>query len=237
MCWCCGYWNTSQCCWPFQNKALGVPWAQAISWSRLGRKSPFPRGRSIHWGSCWGIADGNLQRNKTPEPPGFLLWWHQNRFLSIPVKRQHGDPLMVCWLPCWWMTYGFLSEETTGISQCLDHTFSASLRALYPCNFSRRGCGHQNVCWWEGAVHPSFLMAHLFNLLSPHICFLLFISHTRQGCGAINKSGKEMCKAGSLAGVQGLHLANVSVLKCAVQPIVPRRILGWNLSPTDNSGK
>lgn len=210
-----------------------MPWAQAISWSRWGRKSPFPRGHSIRWGSCWGTADGNLQRNKTPEPPGFLLWWHQNRFLSIPVKRQHGDPLVVCWLPCWWMTYGFLSEGTTGISQCLDHTYSTSLRAFYPCNFSRRGCGHQNTCRREGAVRPSFLMAHLFNLLSPHICSLYEQYQGETWCHQY----KWKRDVQGFAGVQGLLLANVSVLKYIVQPIMPRKILGWNSSPTDNRGK
>lgn len=61
--------------------------------------------------------------------------------------------------------------------------------------FARRHCRHQRRRWWEKVGHPPVLMAHLFNLLRPHIRSLLFINHTRQGCGAINTSGKQRRKA------------------------------------------
>ena len=110
----------------------------------------------------------------------------------------------------------------------LEHIPESPL-SLLSCYF-RRHCRHQSRRWWEEVVHPPVLMAHLFNLLWPHIRSLLFIGHARQGCGAINKTRKQMWKAAEhtlikpgqvSCSIQELRLAGASPLKCAVHPKCP----------------
>lgn len=108
--------------------------------------------------------------------------------------------------------------------QCI----SESPLSLLSCYFARRHCGHQSRHWWEEVEHPPALMAHLFNL--PHICSLPFTNHARQGCGAINKSGKQMWKAAEHISINPgqwpcraseHHQAGALALKYAVHPKYP----------------
>lgn len=103
--------------------------------------------------------------------------------------------------------------------------------------FARRHWGHQSRCWWEEVVHPPVLMAHLFNLLWPHIHSLLFIGHTFILSSLLPMPGRDVVPStkveknvkgstlwssvASCLAVQELHPAGPSALKCATHPKFP----------------